>query len=266
MPINDFQIKLATAYPELHEIESGRGKIFLGDIETDGGRKRAYIKLLNTENMAREALCNVLARKLYLPIQPAYYVNMNNTDYSGGKSGNIDGMAFGMLNDKTPSFSIRTIPEEDLRAWSDILPCAVFDEWIANNDRVPNNLVFDKNNVFWLFDHDDALKGHVRPETPVGPQLLAMYARGKSELELHRIRNNAMKFVIGYEEIDWNEIRTSLVVEQLTSSKSHFERYIKFLKDRIPYMQDILSHDLAIKQQDLNLPLSKDTKSQKDSN
>lgn len=251
MALNNFHIQIATAYPELHEIESGRGKIYFGDIETDQGRKSAHIKLLNTENIAKEALCNVLARTLHLPIQPAYYVNMNNTEYSGGRSGNMDGLAFGMLYDNTPSFHIRTLKEKNLLLWQDLLPCAVFDEWIANGDRMPDNLVFDKNGVFWLFDHDDALKGHVRPSAPISPALLTLKSKGKPEIDLFRIRNEAKKIVNNYHKINWQEIRNCLEMDQVTGSAFHYNKFISFLSDRLLCMNEILSHDLGIKQQEL---------------
>ena len=68
MPINDFHIQIATAYPGTRPVRSKKKNVFLAEIQTDEGRKDAYVKLLNIEDIAKEALCAVLARKLHLPM------------------------------------------------------------------------------------------------------------------------------------------------------------------------------------------------------
>jgi hypothetical protein len=106
MPLNDLRIQIATAYPNLEKVSSGRGVTLFGSIQTDQGVKKAFVKLLSIENIAKEALCAVLARKLHLPVQQPFYVSMVNTEYSGRS--NIENIAFGSLNDRTPSFKLNS--------------------------------------------------------------------------------------------------------------------------------------------------------------
>lgn len=263
MPLNDFHIQIATAFPNQKKVSSGRGLTLLGEIAIGREVKTAFIKVLSLENLAKEALCAVLARKLRLPVQQPYYVSMSNTIYH--QQGNIDSVAFGLQNDMTPAFRLNNIQgiENELYKWPDLLSSAVFDEWIANRDRIPNNMVYEKSGVFWLYDHDDAFPGYVSPSSPVNPQLLALAAKDKSEFELFKVREDAMKMVDEYKSLNWNEIYTYLRTEELPQTKQYFMKYINFLKARIPEMRSILSQDIGIKQTEF--PFRTETKQPKES-
>lgn len=256
MSLNSPRIEIATAYPNLSEIASGeaKGVTLFGDIHTDQGAKLAYVKLLGLEGISREALCSVLARKLHLPVRQGYYVSLVNTRFHS-QAGNIESLAFGTLNDFTRLFRLKDLPsfETSLINWPDLLKSAVFDEWIANGDRLPNNMAFEKGNLFWLFDHDEAFPGHVAAGTPVSPQLLTLVARDKTEFELHRIRNQALDLVEGYEKIDWDEIYDCIRAREFRCLEKYSVKQINFLKARIPEMRDILTQDLGIKQVELSL-------------
>lgn len=254
MSLNNPRIEIATAYPNLEEISVGKGKgvTLRGDIQTDQGVKLAFVKLLSLEGIAREAICSVLARKLHLPVRQGYYVSLVNSQFHS-QAGNIESLAFGALTDVTPLFRLTDLPgfESDLLKWPELLKSAVFDEWIANGDRLPNNMAFEKGGVFWLFDHDEAFPGHVSVGTPVGSQLLALVAKDKAELDLHRIRNQALDFVKGYEQVDWNEIHYYVRATEFKYLEKYFVKQIKFLKARIPEMRNILTQNLGIKQTEL---------------
>ena len=252
--LNDPSIKLATAFPDQEKISSGKGLTLLGDIVGEGDeRKRAFIKVLSIENIAKEAICSVLARHLHLPVQQAFYVSMINTEYSG--QGNVEDVAFGMLNDRMPSLRLTNTQgiEDKLLKWPDLLRAAVFDEWIANRDRIPNNMVYERSDLFWLYDHDDAFPSYVRPATPVNPQLLAIAAKGKTEFELFKIRDDAMRIVGDYKLIDWDQIYIYLNISTIPSARFFFDKYVSFLKERLLEFRNILTLDLQIKQSELFL-------------
>jgi hypothetical protein len=256
MSLNNPRIEIATAYPNLEEISVGKGKgvTLRGDIHTDQGSKLAFVKLLGLEGIAREAICSVLARKLYLPVRQGYYVSLVNTQFHQ-QAGNVESLAFGSLHDFTRLFRLKDLAsfEAELLKWPDLLKSAVFDEWIANGDRLPNNMAFERGGVFWLFDHDEAFPGHVSAATPVNPHLLALLAKDKTEFELHRIRNQALEVVETYENVDWDEIYSFVRAAEFKYLEKYFVRQIKFLQARIPEMRNILIQDLGIKQTELLL-------------
>ena len=118
MPINDFRIQLATAYPGATPVKSGKGKTFLAELATDQGRKEAFVKLLSVEDIAREAICAVLARKLYLPMLQPYYVSVDRVTLGGHVPRNSINVAFGLEADILPTFRITDFQiEEELSKW-----------------------------------------------------------------------------------------------------------------------------------------------------
>lgn len=269
MSLNNPRIEIATAYPNLSEISVGRGKgmTLFGDIRTEQGVKIAFVKLLGLEGIAREAICSVLARMLHLPVRQGYYVSLVHSQFHG-QAGNLESLAFGTLHDSTPLFRLRDLPgfEAELLKWPDLLESAVFDEWIANGDRLPNNMASEKGGLFWLFDHDEAFPGHVSASTPVGSQLLALFAKDKAEFELHRIRHQALEFVKRYEQIDWDEVSNCVRVAEFKSLEKYFLKQIAFLKARIPEMRSILTQDLGIRQKDFFSDPQKNLKNQNHEN
>jgi hypothetical protein len=173
----------------------------------------------------------------------------------GGQTGNVEGLAFGCMREFGLLLRLKDLAsyEIELLKWPELLKSAVFDEWVANGDRLPNNMAFEKGGVFWLFDHDEAFPGHVGASTPVSSQLLALLAKDKAEFELHRIRNQAMEVVKSYEQVDWDEIYSGVRATEFKSLEKYFVKQIKFLKARILEMRNILTQDLGIKQAELLL-------------
>ena len=254
MPINDFRIQLATAYPGATPARSGKGTTFFAELATDQGRKQAFIKLLRIEEIAREAICAVLARKLFLPMLQPYYVSVDPATLGGHVPRNPINVAFGLEADGLPNFRIASFQlDEELSKWQEALRLAAFDEWIFNRDRIPNNLIFAGEGSFWLIDHDDALPGYALPSASANSQLLQLLGHNKSEIELFRIRKELRTFVAEYRSIDWNEIFDLVRSDQLTGSATMFNSHIRFLRRRIEHLDRIFSESLGIRQGELNL-------------
>lgn len=125
MLINDFRVQLATAYPDLEPFRSGRHLKFRGRIRTDDGDKRAYIKILNIGDVAKEALCAVLARKLHLPVPQPFYVQVDPSYTEMGAGG----IAFATEEELVPFPRIVDFEflERELLKWSEVNKCATFD-------------------------------------------------------------------------------------------------------------------------------------------
>ncbi len=254
MTTNCFQIRLATAYPGAQPVPSSKGATLRAEISTDQGLKDAYIKLIDIDGVAKEALCAVLARKLQLPMLQPYYVQVDPSIMSDYCPSNIHNIAFGIEADEISAFRLTHLPtEDDISGWSDVLRLAVFDEWIYNRDRIPNNLIFHGKRHFRLIDHDEALPNYASPGSSANAQLLQQLARNKSELERHRIRKKALVYIDEYKSIDWNEIHKLLLTENLPGSAQIFRKYIRFLAERSKHMHAIITESLDIKQQELNL-------------
>ena len=255
MSTNDFHIKLATAYPGVQMVHSSKGTTLKAEIATDQGRKEAYVKLLSIDDIAREAICAVLARKLQLPMLQPYYVQVDPTIIGDYQAGNIHNVAFGLEADETSAFRvIHHLTEDELSGWKDVLRLAVFDEWIYNRDRIPNNLIFIGERRFRLIDHDESLPNYASPTACSNAQLLQQLAQNKSEIELYQIRKKSMEYVEQYCAVNWSEIYKLLLPDSLPGSAHSFNKYIEFLRVRSENMRVIINRCLGIVQQELKFP------------
>lgn len=89
MPINDPRVQIATALPPLDHVSTRKGTTFRAPIiDVFRSRRMAYLKLLKLEDIAREALCAVLARVVGLPIKQAFYVYVDPAIVPGHLTGN----------------------------------------------------------------------------------------------------------------------------------------------------------------------------------
>ncbi len=253
MSVNNYRIQIANAVAPIERVATRKGTTFEADILTEKReRRKAFLKLLKVEDIAREILCATLARKLHLPIKQAFYVNVDPSIVEGRLQGNTFNVAFGIERDYFPSFHLANNQlEEEILNWSDALRCAVFDEWIFNPDRLPKNLMFVKNGEYWLIDHDEALPNSAKDDESANSSILQLLSKGKSELELHSIRRSAMNFVDEYNNIDWSEIHNLVRPEELQQSDASFQKYIEFLKNRTLHMHMIITKSLGIRQQEL---------------
>lgn len=227
----------------------------MADIYTDKERTQAYLKLLNIEDIAREALCATLARLLGLPITQAYYVIIDSSYVDGQGMSNEHNVAFGLRND-CQTFAIQNAELDNLvNDWKEpyLTDCAVFDEWIFNRDRLPKNVRYDITKVYWLIDHDEALPNYASPETPANSPVLRVLSQSKSEFELWRLRDDAMRRVDQYRKIDWDKVVELLRMDNLPGSEIYYARYIDFLRKRLPAMHDIITTSLGIQQKYLGL-------------
>lgn len=254
MSVNSYKIQIATALPPVEKVASRKGTTFRADILTeDGYRKKAYLKLLRVEDIAKEVLCATLARKFHLPIKQAYYVEADPSKVEGRQKGNPFNIAFGLERDYFPAFHLANDQiENELVAWPEALACAIFDEWIFNQDRLPNNLMFVQNGEYWLIDHDEALPNSAKVDECANSSLLQLLSKGKSEIELFGIRRSAMDIVAEYENTNWSDLYSLLRADQLQNSDLSFNKYIEFLKNRIPHMHSIITKSLGIRQQELS--------------
>lgn len=208
--------------------------------------------MLNIQDIAKEALCAVLARKLHLPVPQPYYVSIDST-VARQPVGNHYNIAFGLQDELLPFQRINdpvTLSQE-LVSWPELNRCAVFDAWVANRDRLPHNLLFAGNHDFWMIDHEEALPGYLSSSSPINAQLFEIIRKDKSEHELYQLREQLQAIADTYKQIDWDEIKKLVRLTELQESEKFFGGYISQLRERAINMRAILTAELGIKQQSI---------------
>lgn len=148
---------------------SGFFETYKGVIETPSGKVSAYVKLLHKKALANELICTVLGRAAGLPIPPGYLVEVKRDDYPDSeylKAQNLEfTIAYASEDLNSPSLARRfDISDEEafnvlLAGWDSWEPALLFDEWVANADRHPGNLLVRTLSDVWLIDHTHAFRG-----------------------------------------------------------------------------------------------------------
>lgn len=98
--------------------------------------------------VANELICNLLARAILLPTPPGFIVDNEGVPY-------FTSLDFNLSGDALPPI----VPSQVVAAKPNLAAAVVlFDVWIYNTDRHPNNLHFDtKTKDLEVFDHSHAL-------------------------------------------------------------------------------------------------------------
>ena len=245
-------LQLATAMQPIRRFEQGNKFYLKSEIYTDSCPKSAYLKLLPRDFIVKEALCWALARTLRLPVSQAYYVDVEprflkgiagieemltcNTQYLFGLE------EAGLL--QTPVENRRAV-ERSLPKWQKALDCGVFDDWIVNGDRIPNNLLFAGANKFILIDHDNALPPYASIDTNSTSEVLKKLSEGKNKLQLDSLLRNAEQIFEKISNVDFEQILGMVLHPKVPEiSKSLFLEHIGFLQKRAKVLPKIVAESL----------------------
>jgi len=171
----------------------------------EGYEHSAYAKKLNDTDFLIEILCATLGREMGLPIpEPVIAISIDGTE-----------AWFGSLDAKHPDLSRRldiegtnilNTPKSNatlklLSQWPQIEEAINFDEWIANADRNPGNVLFDGKESYSLIDHNQAMRLPFASHAPINNQLLNIkLAFNGDEIARQRLKNKVSVIIDGIDQ------------------------------------------------------------------
>lgn len=135
-----------------------RGNIVLDD----GGRAVAFVKMLSKRDLAVECLCAVIGREFGLPIPRPFLVTVQ-PDTLKGITLIKEEVLFGSERSASPDLAEHLSDETgievmaELYRWRKSFDLGIFDDWMANPDRHPRNLLYDGESKFTPIDHSHAI-------------------------------------------------------------------------------------------------------------
>lgn len=165
------EIRLANVVPGVVAVDSsdkGVNETFVGLIETSLDQQRAYIKVLDARQLVNELICSTLGRSVDLPVPEGFLVRTSANDLpESGILAKVEGevLIFASADVGRPSLKRRLTVDGAqflaslLATWKHWDAASIFDEWIANPDRHPGNLLIEGPDKVWLIDHSHALTG-----------------------------------------------------------------------------------------------------------
>ncbi len=248
------RIQVATATRPDRKLNTRKGIAGRALLRTDHGPKQGYLKLLDVQGIAKESLCWALSRCLGLPIPQAYYVYANPNDLSELSPRNKFCLAFGTeeMEFSRDRIENRKVIESKLFEWEFSLQCGVFDEWIVNGDRIPNNLLYSSHGKFTLIDHDEVLPTHASVDSHSISEVLKRLSQNSTESAKHNLFERTKLFVLRIQRIDWERIRQMIIVENVPEVQwDMFMGHKNFLMQRAKILPEVLHLSLGISQTEL---------------
>ena len=181
--------------------EGVRGSV-RGFVSLAGGIVDAYVKVVPPREIAVECVCALLARQLNLEA-PEPLIVFVPAALSGTAA---DSLAFGCITvshgNLRPWFAQigDSAMKRRLRAWTELVPAACFDEWIANHDRHGGNILYDGRDRFWLIDHGMAVAQELSVETAVKNILFDVAVEGLSDQDMTMLKPKALGVMENFAE------------------------------------------------------------------
>jgi hypothetical protein len=217
------------------QLSEGINQAVRGVVRTAAGDVVAVCKHLPRQAFLTEMLCALLGRALSLPIPEPLIVIHAETQEA----------LFGSVDIEHPNLTrhLRHIDSETLRRrllqWRSFAAAGLFDEWIANADRHPGNILHDGGAGFWLIDHDQALTA------PMADNQLMQLARTLDEVGRRRLGRALAELAPA-----WTEDRLEQAVAPLCGY-SEIPGLMNFLIARNKLLADLISQRLPSDNHDL---------------
>jgi hypothetical protein len=145
----------------------GVNETYRGIVELANRRLPAYVKLLDRQQLCNEIVAYELARQAQLKIPQAFLVLVCRGDYPESRFLQAAGAdVFGFASADSGLQDARKLELRTSRAlstflssWKEWPEVAAFDDWIANADRHPGNLLVGGVGDVWVVDHSHAFTG-----------------------------------------------------------------------------------------------------------
>jgi len=218
-----------------------------------------------------ELVCSQVGRALGLPIPRPHLVCLQPEDIPKESTWHgIDAPRWCFASQhagKRPKSFARHLRSEDpvfkraLSSWTGFYAAMVFDEWIANDDRNPGNLLFDPvDQSFWMIDHGNGLTGAYWPIWGLKDADIVMGNVLADELvaaatpkvtEAMRIEHTANAQMRDAANILWSEVGTEEYISKLAQGVKP-EEVRGFLTDRIQHTARLLMARLGYPQLELS--------------
>ena len=211
----------------------------------------AYIKPIPLYQVVREVLCALLAQDVGLPALRPGVVRVEDSPL-----GDRGRFAFGTLaTDVRELQGMRNdaVLRSQLARWRHLALAIAFDEWIANSDRTPSNLLFRGAGDFVLIDHGEAIPPDLAPDGASTANLLARlaYSDVSRDEELAAVRR-VQQAATAFSRVDMAAIENASLAGGWDPD-ALLRECCRLLTDRLPNLPDLIGQRFGDHQQ--NLPI-----------
>ena len=205
-------------------------------------KHQVLAKQCSDAELVREVICNRLAYLLSLPVpkpfvidtQGSYWRTRHRFIYASSLRRGYGGYPRSLQDSR--------ISRDYLMEWPLICSAILFDEWIANGDRTPKNLLFAGRREFLLIDHGDAIPTYIDADSSTQSNELASYLNAKVFRDV-RARATLQATIVGtftqLDTIDTDQLADLLPKESWASEKE-IGACLNFLRERREHLPSLI--------------------------
>ena len=244
----------------LNAEDRGVNETFIGFVDVPTGRLRAYIKIMAGRQIVNELLATTLGRSLGLQIPEGFLVRVRPEDLPDSTllaAHGAEALVFASREVSCPDLR-RRVNEDGadvistlLAGWGNWASAMTFDEWVANIDRHPGNILFGRSGDIWLIDHSHCFTG---PNWVVTD--LNVGGVWKNQLADHKIpmltlperieaRKKVAELIPALRVVDFTSTIGDSQGDKFLSPEET-EALRNFVTNRVSHLFDILSNRLGI--------------------
>lgn len=236
---------------------SGSSDVWRCPVIVDDSETTAYVKPLPKYQLVREVVCALVAQAVDLPVAPP-----GVADLDGAEVETSERFAFATL---PQGFSARSMGDdpvlrEQLSRWPGLHAAIAFDEWIANPDRTPQNLLFRGTSDFVLIDHGEAIAQDLSADSQVANWLARFMSsdlkRDEEQIAVQRVQEATVLF----KEVDFNLIRIASLARGWHGEEM-LNECCRFLADRLCHVDRLIERAFGFRQK--TLPFQKPLRGQR---
>lgn len=248
-------VRIARIVTEISKAQHGMFGATLVKLVFDGSDHivQAYAKKLGILDFLVELLTALIGIELGLPIpEPVIAVTASGDDVLfASLAVNYPDMLHRLdIKDEHIDMTQRSMEAlKKLSEWPLIHDAIAFDEWIANGDRNPGNILFDGKDRYLLIDHNLAMRLPFAPDMPVNNKLLAIKMLfSEDELSRQRLKSKLEACINLIDPLlpgtVSEEIRIDLNAQLVANM-------VEFLEQRLCHLVGITHQKIKTKQQSL---------------
>lgn len=220
-----------------------------GIANTTAGHTPVVVKRLPHHELVREVLCSLLAQAVDLPVPQPYVLDVRDSSWPEQRGAtHVFGTSYGTGRSWARAARQGPATIANLVAWPKFLAAIAFDEWIANSDRDPGNLLFIGPREFQLIDHGEALPNRLNRADTKLPNRLARHLAGNHlTANGRKLAQRVLESCANFGTVNFGQIELAALVGAW-GGQPEFGEAIRLLKDRLRHLPMLVEEEFRVNQ------------------
>ena len=221
-----------------------------GWARTTGGIVPMAFKHTPHHQLVREVLCNLLAQIVGIPVPTPCVLDIRESELWAGEESFVFGTSYEGYSDLLQRARLSPTVVNRLVRWPNLPAAIAFDEWIANEDRTPSNLLFIGGREFLLIDHGESLPNYMSKGTKfrngLARHLIASEPGATRQSLAQRVKESCAEFG----QLDYRQLETAALLGAWKGDPE-FGECMRLLQDRVNELPALIEKEFQVGQAQL---------------